>query len=66
MAQKIRVTVWNEFVHERKHEHIKAIYPDDVGPDSNWDGRPYLEIDGDEEQRFLRVLWPALPDKEPK
>jgi trehalose utilization protein len=25
---KIRVTLWNEFRHERTHEHIKKIYPD--------------------------------------
>lgn len=28
MAKKIRVTVWNEFVHERESAAIKAIYPD--------------------------------------
>jgi len=27
-TSKIRVTLWNEFRHERKHEHIKKIYPD--------------------------------------
>ncbi|MBM4163581.1 MAG: trehalose utilization protein ThuA [Lentisphaerae bacterium] len=27
-ASKIRVTLWNEFRHERKHEHIQKIYPD--------------------------------------
>jgi trehalose utilization protein len=25
-----RVTIWNEFRHERKDEHIKAIYPDGI------------------------------------
>ena len=28
MSQSIRVTVWNEFVHEREHEAVKKIYPD--------------------------------------
>ncbi len=28
MEKKIRVTVWNEFRHEIKHEHVKAVYPD--------------------------------------
>lgn len=27
-AKKIRVTIWNEFVHERSSEAVKAIYPD--------------------------------------
>ena len=26
--QKIRVTVWNENIHEREHEHIRKIYPE--------------------------------------
>ena len=26
----IRVTVWNEFVHEREHEEIRAVYPDGI------------------------------------
>jgi trehalose utilization protein len=26
----IRVTVWNEFRHEKKHERIKSIYPDGI------------------------------------
>jgi trehalose utilization protein len=28
MAGKIRVTVWNEFRHEKKHEAVKKVYPD--------------------------------------
>jgi trehalose utilization protein len=28
MTQKIKVTVWNEFVHEKKNEAVKRIYPD--------------------------------------
>jgi len=28
MAHKIHVTVWNEFVHEKKNEAVKKIYPD--------------------------------------
>jgi len=28
MAPKIRVTVWNECVHEKTHEAVKKIYPD--------------------------------------
>jgi len=27
MSDKIRVTVWNEFVHEKTHEAVKKIYP---------------------------------------
>ena len=26
----IRVTVWNEFRHEKKHETVKALYPDGI------------------------------------
>ena len=26
----IRVTVWNEFVHEREHEEIRAVYPEGI------------------------------------
>lgn len=26
----IRVTIWNEFVHERTQEHVKAIYPEGI------------------------------------
>ena len=28
MADKIRVTVWNEFRHEKEHEAVKKLYPD--------------------------------------
>lgn len=28
MEDKIRVTVWNEFVHEKNHEKVREIYPD--------------------------------------
>jgi trehalose utilization protein len=28
MFEPIRVTVWNEFVHEREHEAVKRIYPE--------------------------------------
>jgi len=28
MADPIRVTVWNEFIHERTDDRVKAIYPD--------------------------------------
>jgi trehalose utilization protein len=28
MADKIRVTVWNEFRHEKTHDAVKAVYPD--------------------------------------
>lgn len=27
---KINVTVWNEFMHERAHDEVKAIYPDGI------------------------------------
>jgi trehalose utilization protein len=30
MAHPIRVTVWNEFRHEKQHEEIKAVYPDGI------------------------------------
>lgn len=30
MAKKIRVTVWNEFVHERENKDIRAIYPQGI------------------------------------
>ncbi len=30
MGEKIRVTVWNEFRHERQHEAVRAIYPDGI------------------------------------
>jgi trehalose utilization protein len=28
--QKVRVTIWNEFRHEKKHEVVKRIYPDGI------------------------------------
>jgi trehalose utilization protein len=28
MSEPIRVTVWNENVHEREEEHVRALYPD--------------------------------------
>src|SRR3989339_1875406 len=28
MENKIRVIVWNEFIHERKNEAVKKLYPD--------------------------------------
>ncbi|TFH16684.1 MAG: trehalose utilization protein ThuA, partial [Lentisphaerales bacterium] len=27
-GNKIRVTVWNEFVHEKEHEAVRKIYPE--------------------------------------
>lgn len=30
MANKIRVTVWNEFRHEKSREDVRAIYPDGI------------------------------------
>lgn len=30
VATPIRVTVWNEFVHERSQERVRAIYPDGI------------------------------------
>jgi trehalose utilization protein len=30
MADKIRVTVWNEFRHEKQHDAVKAVYPDGI------------------------------------
>ena len=26
----IKVTVWNEYFHERTEEHIRAVYPDGI------------------------------------
>ena len=28
MPAPIRVTVWNEFRHEKSHDEVKAVYPD--------------------------------------
>ena len=30
MKDKINVIVWNEFIHEREHEAVKAVYPDGI------------------------------------
>ncbi len=30
MSEKLRVTVWNEFVHERENEVVRGIYPDGI------------------------------------
>ena len=30
MATSLRVTVWNEFRHERVHEHIRSVYPEGI------------------------------------
>jgi trehalose utilization protein len=30
MSQKLRVTVWNEFRHEKESEHIRSIYPNGI------------------------------------
>jgi len=30
MANKIRVTVWNEFRHEKVDEAIRKVYPDGI------------------------------------
>ena len=30
MANKIRVTAWNEFRHEKSNEYVKSIYPDGI------------------------------------
>lgn len=30
MGAKINVIVWNEFVHEREHEAVRAVYPDGI------------------------------------
>ena len=30
MAATIRVTVWNEFLHEKKHEAVRKVYPDGI------------------------------------
>jgi trehalose utilization protein len=30
MSKTIRVTVWNEYRHEKRHEHIAKIYPDGI------------------------------------
>ena len=28
ISDNIRVTVWNEFRHEKHHEEVKKVYPD--------------------------------------
>ena len=28
--QKLRVTIWNEFRHEKKKEEVKALYPNGI------------------------------------
>jgi trehalose utilization protein len=28
--EKIRVTIWNEFVHERENAHVRSLYPDGI------------------------------------
>lgn len=30
MAEAIRVTVWNEYRHEREHESVRSVYPDGI------------------------------------
>ena len=30
MSSPIRVTVWNEFIHERQNKVVQAIYPDGI------------------------------------
>ena len=30
MNRKIRVTIWNEFRHEKKHEAVRKVYPDGI------------------------------------
>ena len=30
MSEKIRVTVWNEYRHEREMDDVRAIYPDGI------------------------------------
>ena len=30
MSDKIRVTIWNEYLHERSDERVRAIYPDGI------------------------------------
>ena len=30
MATNVRVTVWNEFLHEKKHEAVRKVYPDGI------------------------------------
>ncbi len=30
MEMKMRVLIWNEFIHEKQHENVKEIYPDGI------------------------------------
>jgi trehalose utilization protein len=30
MSNKLRVTVWNEFVHEKEHDAVRAVYPEGI------------------------------------
>lgn len=55
MSKKIRVTVWNEFRHERSNPDVKAIYPDGIH-------RCIAEFLGKEED--IEVTAVALDDPE--
>src|SRR5438132_4004559 len=30
MSRQLRVTIWNEYIHEREHDSVRAIYPNGI------------------------------------
>ena len=58
--EKIRVTVWNEFRHEKTKEAVKAIYPDGLHAVI----KSFLDKTGDMEVRLAALDDPdqGLPD----
>ena len=59
--KKIRVTVWNEFYHERKAEHVRAIYPEGI----HGFVKGFLDANDDMEVRAVSLYDPdnGLPDE---
>ena len=48
MADALRVTVWNEGVHEKTHEAVRKVYPDGIHT---------VIANGLREQGYLPFLW---------
>lgn len=61
MAKKIRVTIWNEFRHERQREEIRAIYPNGLHAAI----KEYLDTHEELEVRLASLDEPeqGLPDE---
>ena len=56
----IRVTVWNEFRHEKTDEHVAAIYPDGIHKTIQWylDNREWWEtIISGEYQNYYEKMY---------